>query len=647
MAPSVRFHGCTSMCTNRSSCSLFPTSLRRTPPLSVFSHIGFLLLLVFVIHFMFPPNANGCPTQRPPGQTFSFPTPLPAMFVAADSLSVLQEGSAGYAACASRTVEADGRVDGSEQTVREHSSSAEALPEGDQAEPGRHNGSDRSSRWQGVDGSISFLGSIKAFTADRLVPFLSAPLSIFSYPKPNPYMLSVKKPSTAAFSAAFRLSTPPMAQLDEDAALVAPIIERMQRRRFFRIFRVDLERPCPFWAVSKLCSGVDSGGDCSVCPCHHDDVPTSWRLKPVENFSEEEEDEAGPDKGAVRCGWGGCVSGKETGGRVLMCDADADESSAQSVRYDYVDLFQNPPGFTGFLGSVAWAEIYQANCMAVQGGGGGGGWNYGLALGGNDDCLEEEQFYRLLSGLHSNIAALSSEYYYKEPQKQVTNLVWWSEESLVSRALYGLGIRGQEEGRYNTSFFMEKLGSHPDWIGNLYFTFSVILRTVCHVAPVLQKCSCHTGTDDDDLGARADLFDLLNHSYASCDSIYMKQPLFDRRSLDVRRQFHNITRLLDCLECEKCRLHGKVKMTALDVALRAASADSPVRSLERCEVAALVNSLAFFTDAIQIVSRFEHRIQRYQSKLRVTTILTLSVLMVSIVLSIYALWWRKPLHKRS
>jgi len=162
-------------------------------------------------------------------------------------------------------------------------------------------------------------------------------------------------------------------------------------------------------------------------------------------------------------------------------------------------------------------------------------------------------------------------------------------------------------------FFREKLANRQDWMSNLYLDFSLLLRTVCHVAPVLQECSCDTGTAKQDLAARADLFSLLNQPFASCEVEYMDEPLFHRKFSLALDQFQNITRILDCLSCEKCRLHGKIKMTALQVALRASGTASPVTSLERNEVTALINALSYFAESIEILHKMELRLFYIQS----------------------------------
>eukprot|EP00922_Rhytidocystis_sp_ex-Travisia-forbesii_P033245 GHVS01049417.1.p1 GENE.GHVS01049417.1~~GHVS01049417.1.p1 ORF type:complete len:623 (+),score=8.89 GHVS01049417.1:94-1962(+) len=409
----------------------------------------------------------------------------------------------------------------------------------------------------------------------------------------SPFLWSVQRPSAENF-AIFSPAIPNMESLDEDARIVGPILNRLKQRTFFKIFNVDLDKPCPFWAAEAMCR---EEGSCSVCQCDDDQIPVVWKMKPIEDFVNRKH-------AASFTPWEGATT---RGGLGNDGSFGAVSNELRGPKASYVDLSLNPPSYTAFKGGAAWDQIYRENCMRLAN-----------PLGGvteTGECREEEMFFRIISGLHSNIAALSSEYYYDIK----TN------GSLVTKT------RDRNEGaRYNMEFFREKLGLFPERISNLYFTFSILLRTVCELGPVLQECSCEAGNASEDLAARADLFQLLNQTLASCDAKYTEAPLFNRRSSSVINQFHNITRILDCVECEKCRLHGKLKMTALQVALRASAPDTYVQSLERNEITALINALAYFTDAVQIIGRFESRL------FWIRVLLVLRVLVVFLLIAVVA-----------
>lgn len=85
---------------------------------------------------------------------------------------------------------------------------------------------------------------------------------------------------------------------------------------------------------------------------------------------------------------------------------------------------------------------------------------------------------------------------------------------------------------------------------------------------LLQQFFYVSGNPDDDKLACQWLRLLLDEKFSACQDQYRDEPLFKRTQRSVLRQFQNISRIMDCLECEKCRLHGQVKMLALQLALK-------------------------------------------------------------------------------
>jgi len=60
----------------------------------------------------------------------------------------------------------------------------------------------------------------------------------------------------------------------------------------------------------------------------------------------------------------------------------------------YVDLLENPEGYTGYSGPSAtkiWDSIYKENCF--------------MQAGAAEVCTEKRVFYRLISGMHASIGA--------------------------------------------------------------------------------------------------------------------------------------------------------------------------------------------------------------------------------------------------
>jgi len=55
---------------------------------------------------------------------------------------------------------------------------------------------------------------------------------------------------------------------------IARALDVVANKRFFRFFKVNLDKECPFWAVQSTCG---KNGGCEVCHCNADEIPVSWR----------------------------------------------------------------------------------------------------------------------------------------------------------------------------------------------------------------------------------------------------------------------------------------------------------------------------------------------------------------------------------
>lgn len=162
-------------------------------------------------------------------------------------------------------------------------------------------------------------------------------------------------------------------------------LQDLVKTPFFKYYRADLYRDCPFWQENGLCENrecgittVDEVRDSERMPAHPSDptqseIPEGWRtaaLSKVETASEN-------DLHYLP----GCY----------YRDADfcfLDDTSEG----EYVDLTLNPERFTGYSGPSAnriWSSIYQENCFRPPA---------ELSLSVEQQCLEERVYYKIISG---------------------------------------------------------------------------------------------------------------------------------------------------------------------------------------------------------------------------------------------------------
>jgi hypothetical protein len=82
---------------------------------------------------------------------------------------------------------------------------------------------------------------------------------------------------------------------------------------------------------------------------------------------------------------------------------------------------------------------------------------------------------------------------------------------------------------------------------------------------------------------------------------------------DFRNRFRNVSRIMDCVGCDKCRLWGKLQTAGYGAALKVLfefennSDDIPI--LKRTELVALFNTLARISSSLEAVSEFRMMVE--------------------------------------
>lgn len=399
-----------------------------------------------------------------------------------------------------------------------------------------------------------------------------------------------------------------------------PKLQKLLSSDYFRFYKVNLNKPCPFWTDSGLC-GLKL---CAVQPCTPNEVPDGIRSSsqkyPPEASEDAEDCERAEKLGAVNSSlseerlkalrdWSRYDDEED---RFCMME---DEASPDS---EYVDLLLNPERFTGYRGPSAWQiwnSIYEENCfkpytvsrplnplMSYSGENEERGfyhWLEGL-------CVEKRAFYRLVSGLHSSINIHLSARYLLEDT--------WS---------------GPKWGHNVSEFqqrFDEKLtkGEGPKRLRNLYFLYLIELRALAKVLPYFQQSSVqlYTGQAEQDEQNKELLLELLQ--------VAKSFPLhFDETSLfagnkkeaaklkeDFKLTFKNISRIMDCVGCFKCRLWGKLQTQGLGTALKILFSERQIASLpqpqgtelpfqlSRQEIVALFNAFGRISTSVRELENF-------------------------------------------
>jgi hypothetical protein len=160
---------------------------------------------------------------------------------------------------------------------------------------------------------------------------------------------------------------------------------------------------------------------------------------------------------------------------------------------------------------------------------------------------------------------------------------------------------------------MEKFADNPEHIRNLHFSYVVLLRALQKASPILQKYEIRTGNVVEDETATILLKRLLDSSILqSCQNVFTafdesvmfkESTATDNQSLqrNFKGVFHNVSSILDCVQCQQCKLHGKMAMLGYGTALKILflNENRLATSLERNEIVAFINTIGKFSESMR------------------------------------------------
>ncbi|KFX88002.1 hypothetical protein V490_07896, partial [Pseudogymnoascus sp. VKM F-3557] len=419
---------------------------------------------------------------------------------------------------------------------------------------------------------------------------------------------------------------------------ISPAVEDLTKNTdFFAYYRLNLfNKQCPFWN--------DEGGMCGNIACavntldNEEDIPLVWRAEELSKLQgpkavhpgRKQQAERGPERPLQ-----GMLGEGTAESCVMEYDDECDsrdycvpEDESATGKGDYVSLVDNPERFTGYGGASAnqvWDAIYRENCFSrssfpksaslgkpktasmpfpaanelkfvMQGGAKhapllGNAPSAETGFENEDECLEKRVFYRVVSGMHASISA----HICQDSLNQLTGQ--WGP---------------------NTTCYRERLHEHPERISNLYFNYALVVRAVAKLGPYLNDYTYCSGDARQDAETKRKVL-AISAQAAREPNVFDESLMFvngEGPSLkeDFRNRFRNISRMMDCVGCDKCRLWGKLQTNGYGTALKvlfefdnphALEGDQQVApQLKRTELVALFNTLARISSSLDAVGKF-------------------------------------------
>lgn len=364
--------------------------------------------------------------------------------------------------------------------------------------------------------------------------------------------------------------------IDEVNARIRPLVLKLVQSPFFRYFKLDLDKQCKFWNAQHFCATRNCAVD--ILPAEQ----YNWSNVPTELL---------PSKlGEIRRETK-ASDGSETCEDLDYCHIDDDHNCV------FVDLTSNPERFTGYGGAQSfevWKAIYSENCFPNTA---------PMSISNKDEqdqCVEKNLFYRVISGLHASVAVhLSNEYL-----NPVT-----------------------EQFEPNLKIFMERVGKFNDRLSNIYFNYALISQAIVklgELAPVPEFIEKNTESKagaellDNSHISSAEYTDMLNtiSGELSSETLFDTHLLFDPAKVDpelkdeFRARFRNVSAIMDCVGCDRCRMWGKLQTIGYGTALKILFEleDPEIHHLlkfRRIELVALFNTFDRLSKSIASINNFK------------------------------------------
>lgn len=373
--------------------------------------------------------------------------------------------------------------------------------------------------------------------------------------------------------------------IDELNSQLRPHLIELTETEYFKYFKLDLDKQCKFWNAQHFCATEN----CAV-----------EILSPQQyNWSKIENEDFKPSK------LGKIAIPQPTGTKNLVADTceDLDYCHIDDDHHCvYVNLLENPERFTGYGGAQSfevWQAIYSENCFPNTN-------PMSMISDEKEKCIEKNLFYRVVSGMHASIAVhLSNEYL--DP---------------ITKTFYP-----------NLKVFMERVGSFNDRLSNIYFNFALVSQSLVKLNKILPlKSFIESGVENiavslspDNLANVSNIVDhnefndgkydtLLNNILPGLES----NVLFDTTSLfnpdstppnlkdEFRSRFKNISAIMDCVGCDRCRMWGKLQTIGYGTALKILfENDVDQLKFRRIEIVALINTFDRLSKSIDAINNFK------------------------------------------
>ena len=342
-----------------------------------------------------------------------------------------------------------------------------------------------------------------------------------------------------------------------------------------------MEPDCTVFKQDLICRSAS----CHICSCDKSEIPDIWR---------QPQHTGDPINSKIDDPFYKWTEKFSVSSKQWLIEEDVD-----SAEGTFVNLLKNPEGYTGYRGPHIWDAIFRENCFSDK---------------FNDLCKEDKTFYRIFSGWLSNTnMQIGINYHNKE-----TNTTY-----------------------LNVSMITTRLLKSKERVDNLFFLYSLMIKAIQKAKPLLLNYNYYSGNTEEDKKT----LDLLKEIYFSNgneinflnDAFNETTPDFEyfmhsKKINELVTRFRNISSIIDCVSCSKCRMHAKLEVFGIATMLKImfANHEELKQHLIRNEVVSFINLFAKLSKTISFMKYINDNINHAHK--------ILSVKYAGVILGTFALF---------
>ena len=347
-------------------------------------------------------------------------------------------------------------------------------------------------------------------------------------------------------------------------------LQKLKQTLFFKIFKINLDPECSVFHQEMICRDTA----CQICECSNNEVPRVWKQP------------SGIDENIVTTiddPFNKWVEKFNVDTKQWLLKEDIDPKDGT-----YINLLKNPEGYTGYRGAHIWNAIFKENCYSES---------YSSL------CVEDKIFSNIFMGWLVN-----------------TNFQ------------IGCNFRNRNtNNKYiNISYVTNKFLYHQDKIDYLFFLYSLMLKAVNKAIPYLIEYDYSSGNKTEDqmtLKIIKEIFryelqniDLIEDSFKDTIEYFENNFISSNKIPTLIIRFRNISSIIDCVTCSKCRMHAKLEVFGIATMLKimfASSTEELRKAMSRNELVSFINLFAKLSKSVNNVHEIDLMIKKAHRNLKI------------------------------